>query len=182
MGSSSNYNLDSVLTAWSGGKDYVRSALWDSWQWVEDNKNRTLSGSKTVEVPAHVTNSLQNLESEVMSGPLVRSGSAFIRFAGLSGAAAVALGAYGAHSFGPEKAEYKKVYDTANFYHFIHTMALMAVPLSRRPVVTGTLLISGMTIFCGTIYYHALTEEKSLRKFTPTGGVLLILAWASMLL
>lgn len=105
-------------------------------------------------------------------------------------------------AFGPEKAEYKKVYDTANFYHFIHTMALMAVPLTRRPAVvrplskhypaineengslfqTGTLLISGMTIFCGTIYYHALTEEKSLRKFTPTGGVLLILAWASMIL
>ena len=52
---------------------------------------------QTLEVPQHVTNSLQSLESEIMSGPLVRSGSSFIRIAGLSGAAAVALGAYGAH-------------------------------------------------------------------------------------
>ena len=132
----------------------------------------------------------------------------------------------------------KKVYDTANFYHFIHTVALLAVPLSRKPVLvseeyinricmadmelprskvrelmerpvyptpqepvsrygyenwsfrlaleiwnlfqTGALMVSGMTVFCGTIYYHALTEEKSLRKFTPYGGMLLIAAWLSM--
>ncbi len=41
-------------------------------------------------------------------------------------------------------------------------------------------MISGMTIFCGTTYYHALTQEKDLRKFTPYGGILLILAWLSM--
>ena len=37
-----------------------------------------------------------------------------------------------------------------------------------------------MVVFCGTTYYHALTEEKSLRKFTPYGGIMLILAWLSM--
>lgn len=37
-----------------------------------------------------------------------------------------------------------------------------------------------MAIFCGTTYYHAITQEKSLRKFTPYGGILLILAWLSM--
>ncbi len=41
-------------------------------------------------------------------------------------------------------------------------------------------MVGGMTIFCGTIYYHALTEEKHLRKYTPYGGVLLILAWLSL--
>jgi len=110
----------------------------------------------------------------------VRTGSLFVRLAGLSGATAVALGAYGAHTFNADKADMKKVYDTANFYHFIHTVALLAVPLSRKPVLTGALMVSGMTVFCGTIYYHALTEEKSLRKFTPYGGMLLIAAWLSM--
>ena len=75
----------------------------------------------------------------------VLQGSPFVRLAGLSGAAAVALGAYGAHcknipylfnaksflelikgfhflAFPPEKQEMKRVYDTANFYHFVHTM------------------------------------------------------------
>ena len=43
-------------------------------------------------------------------------------------------------------------------------------------------MIGGMTLFCGTIYYHALTEERSLRKFTPYGGMLLILGWLSMVI
>ena len=90
----------------------------------------------------------------------VRTGSLFVRLAGLSGATAVALGAYGAHSeqdamehpvsmtesrsfsllaaFTADKADMKKVYDTANFYHFIHTVALLAVPLSRKPVLVST--------------------------------------------
>merc|ERR1712018_820205 len=112
----------------------------------------------------------------------VVQGSPFVRLAGLSGASAVALGAYGAHNFTVERQEMKKVYDTANFYHFVHTMALLAVPLTRRPALSGTLLVGGMSVFCGTIYYHALTEEKSLRKYTPYGGVLLILGWLSMVL
>lgn len=41
-------------------------------------------------------------------------------------------------------------------------------------------MTTGMVIFCGTIYYHALTEDNSLRKYTPYGGILLIIAWASM--
>lgn len=43
-------------------------------------------------------------------------------------------------------------------------------------------MLTGMSLFCGTIYYHALTEEKSLRKFTPYGGMLLICGWLSMVL
>ena len=43
-------------------------------------------------------------------------------------------------------------------------------------------MVGGMTIFCGTIYYHALTEDKQYRKITPYGGVLLIVAWLSLLL
>ena len=105
-----------------------------------------------------------------------------MRLAGLFGAAAVALGAYGAHSFPAEKQAMKKVYDTANNYHFLHTFALLAVPLARKPILTGTLMIGGMTVFCGTNYYLALTEETTLRKFTPYGGSALILAWLTFIL
>lgn len=88
-------------------------------------------------------------------------GNPFIRLAGLSGAAAVVLGAYGAHCMylnfkillnrmydtinnktvftflalmlkeGLE--ERKRIYETANRYHFLHTLALFGVPLSRFP-------------------------------------------------
>ena len=35
------------------------------------------------------------------------------------------------------KPEFKKIYDTANWYHFVHTLALMGVPLTKRPVLVG---------------------------------------------
>ena len=31
----------------------------------------------------------------------------------------------------------KRVYDTANFYHFIHSLALFAVPLANRPALVS---------------------------------------------
>ena len=43
-------------------------------------------------------------------------------------------------------------------------------------------MITGTTIFCGTIYYHALTEEKTFRRYTPYGGIILMMAWLSMAL
>ena len=42
--------------------------------------------------------------------------------------------------------------------------------------------VSGMSLFCGTCYYHALTGDKQFRQFTPYGGMLLIFAWLSLVL
>nr|CAH0105322.1 unnamed protein product [Daphnia galeata] len=108
-----------------------------------------------------------------------------LRLAGLSGAAAVILGAYGAHAFVKKEDvsnEFKQVFETANKYHFLHTIALLGVPLCRRPQLTGTLLILGTLIFSGTCYYYAFTEERWIRKYTPYGGFLLIFGWLSMAL
>ena len=46
----------------------------------------------------------------------------------------------------------------------------------------GTLLTSGMVLFSGSCYYHALTENAKVRVVTPYGGVLLILGWLAMML
>ena len=35
--------------------------------------------------------------------------------------------------------EYKSVYETANKYHFFHSLALLAVPLTRRPLIVSNL-------------------------------------------
>lgn len=108
----------------------------------------------------------------------------FVRLAGISGASAVALGAYGAHVFYrrdyPE--ELKQVYETANRYHFLHTLALLGVPLCRRPKLAGSLIVTGTVIFCGTCYFYALTGSKNVRQYTPYGGMLLIAGWLSMVL
>ncbi|XP_026805543.1 transmembrane protein 256-like isoform X1 [Rhopalosiphum maidis] len=107
----------------------------------------------------------------------------FYKMAGLLGASAVILGAYGAHvvshKANPEEA---RNFETANRYHFYHTFALLGVPFCRFPRVTGALFISGTLIFCGTCYYNGLTADKTFNKYTPTGGMLLIAAWMSMIL
>uniref|UniRef100_A0A0B6YXH5 Transmembrane protein 256 homolog n=1 Tax=Arion vulgaris TaxID=1028688 RepID=A0A0B6YXH5_9EUPU len=108
----------------------------------------------------------------------------FIRIAGLSGALAVALGAYGSHAFRPKEGDQKlkDVFDIANKYQFIHTLALLAVPFTRKPLWTGTLLTVGMSLFCGSCYIHAFTANPTFRKITPYGGFLLIFAWTSMII
>ncbi|KAK2143121.1 hypothetical protein LSH36_875g01063 [Paralvinella palmiformis] len=109
--------------------------------------------------------------------------SIFFRLAGLSGAIAVGIGAYGAHAFRDSGAteEQKRTFETASRYHFFHTLALLAVPLAGKPVLVGSLLVTGMTVFCGTCYISALTGNSSLNRFTPYGGMTLIAAWASMM-
>ncbi|KAL4705002.1 hypothetical protein ACJJTC_009790 [Scirpophaga incertulas] len=116
---------------------------------------------------------------------LAQEAGPFVRLAGLSGASAVVLGAMGAHRTFPkteEKDDLRKIFDTANRFHFLHTLALVTVPLCKRPCVAGALFIVGMSLFCGTCYYHAFTGDRCFRRLTPIGGSCLILGWLAMVL
>lgn len=71
---------------------------------------------------------------------LAQEAGPFVRLAGLSGATAVVLGAMGAHRTFPEtdtKEDLRKIFDTANRFHFLHTLALVTVPLCKRPYVVS---------------------------------------------
>lgn len=59
----------------------------------------------------------------------------YIRLAGISGAYATILAAVGAHrQFDQENAaDLKRIYETANRFHFMSTLALMAIPFTRKP-------------------------------------------------
>lgn len=73
---------------------------------------------------------------------LAQESGPFVRLAGISGAAAVVLGAMGAHRTFPEtdaKEDLKKIFETANRFHFLHTLALVTVPLCRRPYIVSNL-------------------------------------------
>jgi len=114
---------------------------------------------------------------------LSTSGRSMIRLAGISGALAVGLGAYGAHVIMinehiPE--EQKHSLRTANMYHFIGTFGLVASALGRHPLLTGLLMATGTFVFCGTCYYHGMTGDPRIKKFAPFGGTTLILAWLSL--
>jgi len=108
----------------------------------------------------------------------------FTRLAGLSGAFAVGLGAYGAHvlrdsAIDPRR---KLAFENGNRYHLIHSVALLASSHSRCPRVTATLFLSGLLLFSGSCYHYALTGKEQMRMLTPYGGMLFIVAWLSFLI
>jgi len=59
-------------------------------------------------------------------------------------------------------------------------VALLAVPLVSRPVITGLLFIGGISLFCGPMYYHAIRNDPQFRRITPYGGMLLLAGWLSI--
>uniref|UniRef100_A0A8C5SU00 Transmembrane protein 256 n=1 Tax=Laticauda laticaudata TaxID=8630 RepID=A0A8C5SU00_LATLA len=80
-----------------------------------------------------------------------------------------------------EQPEYlKELYGTANKYHFLHSLALLAVPHCRYPMLAGGILSTGLGLFCGPFYYHALTSQPTFTHVAPYGGSLLILGWLAL--
>lgn len=113
-----------------------------------------------------------------------RPGYIFIRLAGISGFSAVCCGTYGAHVLRtkPDKEHEILTFETASKYHYIHSVALMAAPLTKRPMLVGSLFAGGMTIFCGAAYYYAFTSDATPVPSMPYGGALLMAGWLAMLL
>jgi uncharacterized membrane protein YgdD (TMEM256/DUF423 family) len=99
---------------------------------------------------------------------------------------AVVLGAFGAHALRARLDAYSmSVYERAVFYHFIHALGLLMVPLFVRASAIadsiGTwvcvLLLAGIVIFCGSLYLLAVTGNRALGAITPIGGLAFIAAW-----
>lgn len=104
----------------------------------------------------------------------------FVRVAALFGFLAVALGAFGAHGLEKILAENKTtgIWQTAVFYHFIHTVMLYVVA-QREPVRTGPWIcfLVGILIFSGSLYVLAVTNLRWLGAITPFGGVSFLIGW-----
>ena len=105
--------------------------------------------------------------------------------AALALAAAVALGAFGAHALkGRLAVEMLATYHTAVQYHFWHALGMLGVGvlMSRSPDDSGLrwvawLLIAGLLLFSGSLYVLALTGAGWLGALAPLGGVAFIAAW-----
>jgi uncharacterized membrane protein YgdD (TMEM256/DUF423 family) len=101
-------------------------------------------------------------------------------------ALAVILGAFGAHGLrGRLDAYAMGIYERAVFYQFIHAMGLLVVSILPRlgavsPAAGSwvcALLLAGVVIFCGSLYFLALTGIRALGAITPIGGLSFIAAW-----
>lgn len=93
--------------------------------------------------------------------------------AALSGAMAVAAGAFGAHGATGQAAEWLR---TGGHYQLIHAVAaLVAWKLDARG--PAWCFVAGGAIFAGTLYLMALGLPRWLGAITPIGGAALIAGW-----
>jgi len=104
-------------------------------------------------------------------------------------ALAVAIGAFGAHGLQGRLDAYSLgVHEKAVFYHFIHALGMLAVPLLVRAGLissnagkwTGWLLLAGIVLFSGSLYLLAITGVRTLGAVTPFGGASFIAAWVTL--
>ncbi|HAO45465.1 MAG TPA: DUF423 domain-containing protein [Ferruginibacter sp.] len=113
----------------------------------------------------------------------------FLQAAAITGALAVALGAFGAH--GLKKlldAELLQVFETAVRYQFYHVFALLAAGMLYKEFPgkfmkwAGNLFLTGMLLFSGSLYLLCYVKYAGLPlswigAITPVGGVAFIAGW-----
>lgn len=141
---------------------------------------RALPGIATPETKETIVREIR----EVVMPPTA-TGRLFVRVAGLSGALAVGLAAYGAHALKvkDEETEHRQaVFASGQKMHMFHTMALFCTPLARKPYLAGSLFTLGTLLFSGGCYYIALTGDDRYKRLNPIGGMCLIFGWLSVIL
>ena len=100
-------------------------------------------------------------------------------------AAAVALGAFGAHALRTRLTpDALAVWQTAVNYHAWHALGLLGVgvlmtqfPNRRGLACTVWLFIAGIALFCGSLYALALGAPRAVGFATPFGGTAFIAGW-----
>ncbi len=101
-------------------------------------------------------------------------------------ALAVMLGAFGAHGLRGRLDAYSMgIYERAVFYHAVHALGLLVVPIVSRlggaaPSLAWwvcLLLLAGIVLFSGSLYVLAITGVRVLGAITPVGGHAFIAAW-----
>lgn len=110
----------------------------------------------------------------------------FIVIGALAAAAAVALGAFGAHALRAKLSpDLLAVYRTGVEYHFYHALGLVLLGLAVQHLpesgplkAAGWAMLAGIVLFSGSLYVLALTGIRTLGAVTPVGGVAFIVAWA----
>ncbi len=104
--------------------------------------------------------------------------------AGLAGLSGVILAAAGTHMIpGLDGSENFRIWQTANFFHLLHSVALLALSLihqrsgSRATLFAALAFCAGIALFSGSIYLSLITSMSGVRQLAPAGGMLLMLGW-----
>jgi len=100
--------------------------------------------------------------------------SRFMLWIALSGACAVAFGAFGAH--GLDDATARGWVETGAHYQGLHAVAALVLLQCNYPRAARIMTL-GAAIFAFTLYAMALGAPKWFGAITPIGGSLMIAAW-----
>lgn len=117
----------------------------------------------------------------------------WIVVAALSGAIAVAVGAFAAHGLDLSTEAGRKAREwlqTGSHYQIIHALAIVAVvALARSAMLNGRvavvaqcLFLAGSVLFPGALYALAFGGSRWLGAVAPIGGAAFILGWVSLAL
>jgi uncharacterized membrane protein YgdD (TMEM256/DUF423 family) len=108
----------------------------------------------------------------------------FFSLGAVSGAIAVAAGAFGAHTLKLRLTpDLLAIFDTGARYQMFHALALLAAgwAVSRWPGAAaraaGWCFVAGTVVFIGSLYVLSLSGIRALGAITPVGGVLFIAGW-----
>jgi uncharacterized membrane protein YgdD (TMEM256/DUF423 family) len=113
----------------------------------------------------------------------------FVMLGAISGAIAVAAGAFGAHALRARlEPRLLEVFETGARYQMYHAVALLAVAwaTTRWPgsltSAAGWLFVAGTLIFSGSLYTMTFTGIRALGAITPIGGACFIGGWVCLAL
>jgi len=108
----------------------------------------------------------------------------FLMLGALAAGIAVMSGAFGVHAMAERVTPARlQTFETAVRYQMYHALALLIVgwALTLWPFwsfrAAGSLFVTGIFLFSGSLYLLVLTDTAWLGAVTPLGGVAFILGW-----
>lgn len=111
----------------------------------------------------------------------------FLAAGAISGFAAVAGGAFGAHALRTRlPPDLLAVFQTGAQYQLAHALALLACgwmvgrASGAATTAAGWLFLAGTVLFSGSLYALALSGVRALGAVTPLGGIAFLGGWAAL--
>jgi uncharacterized membrane protein YgdD (TMEM256/DUF423 family) len=101
------------------------------------------------------------------------------------GFAAVALGAFGAHTVKDVLVRHDTagIWQTAALYHLVHSVLLVFIAGREEFArLVWWFVFTGVLVFSGSLYVLALTNLRWLGAVTPLGGLCLLAGWLALLM
>ena len=97
--------------------------------------------------------------------------------AALNGFMAVAMGALAAH--GVADAHAASLAEKASYYQLIHAVLLLWLASQKGRVfnLSRLAVITGLILFCGSLYIKALTGWEEITHLAPLGGTSFMVGW-----